>query len=456
MRILIVNYEFPPIGAGGGQASQKIAECLVEMGHSVRVITSRPTQLYTMMGGVSLLLGLGFWVYLAYAKLSWGEDISNHGFTLLGTLLLLTGFILRATGMIWELVMPIRGLKRVEFIEGVEIVRVPVLRQRQDYCSTFEMATFLVSGAWHSLWQAREFKPDVVHVFFGIPDGPIGWLLKRLYGLPYIISLRGADVPSDEVKRFARQYKVLRPFVRWLWHDADALVAVSNGLRSYAHETAPALPIQVIPNAIDLSTFIPARQRDRDGPVRLMYVGRFNAFKNVEMLIQAVARLQDIDVGDFELELVGEGEQRPALERLVSELGLTRQIHFSGWVARERIADYYRCADIFTTATTWEGMPNTVLEAMACGLPIVGTQASGLQELVKDGINGYLVPVKDVDALAKALAHLIDNGYERHRMGRESRKLAEREFAWQYIAEQYVEVYGNVLEKRHAVSIQTR
>ncbi|GAB4548290.1 MAG: hypothetical protein Kow0063_43240 [Anaerolineae bacterium] len=444
MRILIVNYEFPPIGAGGGQASQKIAECLVEMGHKVRVITSRPTQLYTLMGGISLLLGVGFWLYLAYAKLSWGEDISDHGFTILGTLLLLTGFILRATGLIWELIMPIRGLKRVEFIQGVEIHRVPVIRQRQDFCSTFEMATFLISGAWHSLWQAREFRPDVVHIFFGVPDGPIGWLLKRVYGLPYIISLRGADVPSDEVKRFARQYKVLRPFIRWLWRDADALVAVSNGLRSYARETAPDLPIQVIPNAIDLSAFTPPPQRAMDGPVRLLYVGRFNVFKNVETLVEAVGRLVALDVGEFELYLVGEGEQRPVLERMVSELGLTRQVHFVGWVAREHIVDHYRRADIFVTATTWEGMPNTVLEAMACGLPIVGTQASGLRDLVHDGVNGYLVPLKDPDALAEALARLIDNGYERRRMGRESRRLVEREFAWEYIAEQYVRVYEQV------------
>ncbi len=445
MRILIVNYEFPPIGAGGGQASQKIAECLVKMGHNVWVITSRPTQLYTLMGNVSLLVGFGFWVYLAYAKLSWGEDISDHGFTLLGTLLLLTGFILRATGLIWELIMPIRGLKRVEFIQGVEVHRVPVMRQRQDYCSTFEMATFLISGAWHSLWQVREFRPDVVHIFFGVPDGPIGWLLKRAYGLPYIISLRGADVPSDEVKRFAKQYKVLRPFIRGLWHNADALVAVSNGLRSYAKETAPNLPIQVIPNAIDLSAFTPPMQRETDGPIRLLYVGRFNVFKNVETLVEAVGKLSQMDVSEFELRLVGEGEQRPVLERMVSELDLTRKVHFVGWVARDRVADHYRSADIFVTATTWEGMPNTVLEAMACGLPIVGTQAPGLQELVHDGLNGYLVPIKDAEALAEVLASLIENGYERRRMGHESRKLAEREFAWEYIAKQYLGVYEQVM-----------
>jgi glycosyltransferase involved in cell wall biosynthesis len=116
-----------------------------------------------------------------------------------------------------------------------------------------------------------------------------------------------------------------------------------------------------------------------------------------------------------------------------------------GWVARERIADYYRGADVFVTATTWEGMPNTVLEAMACGLPIVGTRASGLCELVHDDLNGFLVPINDPDALAQALAGLINNGYERRRMGRQSRKLAEREFAWEYIAEQYVGVYEQVV-----------
>ena len=447
MRILIINYEFPPIGAGGGQASQKIAECLVEMGHAVRVVTSRPSQVYTPMGSVSLVLGFGFWVYLTYAKLAWGEDISDHGFTLLGTLLLLSGFILHAMGLIWQLIMPIRGLKRVEFIHGVEVHRVPVFRQRQDYCSTFEMGTFVVSAAWYCLHNVREFRPDMVHVFFGIPDGPLGWFLKRVYRLPYIVSLRGADVPSDEVKRFASHYKVLRPLIRYLWRDADALVAVSNGLRSHTEAVAPDIPVQVISNAIDLSQFTPPRHREPEGPVRLLYVGRFTIPKNVATLIESVDALAQREVGDFELELVGEGAQRPVLERMVAERGLARRVRFSDWVPRDQIAHHYRRADIFTTATTWEGMPNTVLEAMACGLPIVGTQAPGLHELVQESVNGYLVPMKDIAALAEALALLIDNGYERRRMGRQSRLLVERHFAWEQIAAQYVQVYCQVLAR---------
>jgi glycosyltransferase involved in cell wall biosynthesis len=308
------------------------------------------------------------------------------------------------------------------------------------------MGTFVVSASMYSLSHVREFRPDIVHVFFGIPDGPIGWLLKRMTGLPYIISLRGADVPSDEVKRFAGHYRLLRPIIGRLWRDADALVAVSNGLRSYAEQITPDVPIQVISNAIDLSQFTPPRQRESEGPVRLLYVGRFTVAKNVETLIEAVAVLAGREVGDFELELVGEGAQRPALERQVAERGLARRVHFSDWVPRDRIVEHYRRADIFVTATTWEGMPNTVLEAMACGLPIVGTQAPGLQELVEESVNGYLVPIKDAGALADALALLIDNGYERRRMGRQSRLLVERQFAWEQISAQYVDVYRHVLE----------
>ncbi len=444
MRILIINYEFPPIGAGGGKASQKIAASLVDMGHSVRVITSRPTQLYSFFGNLCVLFGLGFWLYLVYAKFAFNEDLSDHGFTILGTLLLLIGFILRHTGLTWELTNPIRGLKSLEFIDGVEVYRIPVLRQRREYCSTFEMGTFVLSGMWYGLLHARDFKPDVGHVFFGIPDGPIGWFLKRTHGLPYLISLRGADVPSDEVKRFAKHYKVLRPLVRWLWHDTDAVVAVSNGLREFAYQTTPDLSIEVISNAIELSAFTPPLNRNSTGPVQLLFVGRFNAFKNVETLIEAVARLNQMEVADFELQLVGDGERRATVERIVVEKGMTKQVHFLGWVDREAIIERYRQADLFVSATTWEGMPNTVLEGMACGLPVVSSRASGLEELVQEGANGYLVNINDPVALADRMASLINNPYERRRMGKESRKLAEREFAWEYIAEQYVEIYKRI------------
>lgn len=443
MRILIVNYEFPPIGAGGGKASQKVAEKLVEMGHTVRVVTARPTQLYNLTGNLALLAGVGFWIYLAYIKINFGKDISDHGFTLLGTLLLLIGFILRNTALTWELMSPIRGLKPMEFINGVEVRRVPVARRRLDYSTIWEMGTFVASAMWHISRTAGEFKPDVAHIFFAIPDGPIGWLLKRTHGVPYIISLRGADVPTDEVKRFATAYKFLRPVFRGLLKDADAVVSVSNGLRAHAEKSAP-VPIEVISNAIDLSKFSPPLDKTPSDTVRLLYVGRLVASKSPMVLMEAVSMLQKMDVPPFTLQMVGDGAQRSELEKMVIDHGLNRVVTFSGWVEREKLVDVYRGADIFATATSWEGMPNTVLEAMACGLPVVGTAAPGMDQLVQNGVNGYLVPVGDATKLADRLRMLIENAVERRRMGQESRKIAAEQFSWDYIAAQYVDVYRRV------------
>ena len=447
MRILLLNYEFPPLGAGGGKASQKIAESLVEMGHTVRVVTSRPTQPYRLVGNLMLLIGIGFWIYLAYAKIYFDEDISDHGFTLLGTLLLLIGFILRNTALTWELTSPVRGLKRREFINGVEVQRVPVSRRRPDYCSIPEMGSFVLSAAWYCLRNTRDFKPDIIHIFFAIPDGPLGWLLKRSHRLPYIVSLRGADVPSDEVQRFATAYKILNPIIVKLYHDADALVAVSNGLRKQAHYTTPDLPIEVITNAIDLSFFTPPLHARQNKRVRLIFVGRLTTAKNPIAIIKALIRLKDMDIEDFELELVGDGDQRSDMEQLVIDQNLTKRVTFTGWINRDQLLAHYQRADIFVTATTWEGMPNTVLEAMATGLPVVGTQAPGLDQLVCEGRNGYIVPLNNIDTLADRLGRLINNTHERQRMGKESRKIAEREFSWEHISAQYVEIYEQVLAK---------
>jgi glycosyltransferase involved in cell wall biosynthesis len=310
------------------------------------------------------------------------------------------------------------------------------------------MLSFLTTGVLYGVRHATTFQPDIIHVFFGIPCGPIGWAIKRIRGIPYLISLRGADVPSDEVERFKRLYPVLKPLVRFLWRDADALVAVSNGLRDIALETDD-IPIQVIPNAIDLTRFTPllSWEKEEDEIVTLLFVGRLIKFKNVETLLETAALVKEQTTTPFRLEIVGDGVERPNLEEQAVDLGLGSTVKFRGWVDRDAIAPHYQTADVFVTATIWEGMPNTVLEAMACGLPIVASEVQGCEDLVQHGKNGYLVPVKDAAAMAEAVLQLIDNEFERRRMGRQSRTIVERTFAWDRIAKEYVNTYNRVLER---------
>ena len=246
--------------------------------------------------------------------------------------------------------------------------------------------------------------------------------------------------PPMKLNALLRLINLYVRLFRLLLKDANKVVSVSNGLRSHALKIAP-VPIKVIPNAIDLSLFIPPLEKTESEVVRLIYVGRLVASKTPEVLLKALIHLKQMDCPPFALELVGDGSQRSLLEQMVIEHNLNKQVIFSGWVKHTQLIHHYHNADIFVTATTWEGMPNTVLEAMACGLPIVGTSAPGMDQLVIDNKNGYLVPLQDATKLADRLHRLINDAYERHRMGRESRKIVQQQFAWDVIAEQYAEIY---------------
>lgn len=452
MRILIVNYEFPPIGAGGGKASSRIAQELVSLGHRVRVLTARPAEPYSWVGSILILASLVIGAWLAYEEITVDIDVGGEGFTLIAVLFLLSGLILRAMGLTWGLLIPFKGLPDREFMGGVEVRRVFALRQRRESSTFLEMFTFLVSGTFYGLRYAVTFRPDVVHVFFGIPCGPIGWMIKRVRHIPYVISLRGADVPSEEVQRFRRLYPWLKPLIRFLWKDADALVAVSNGLRNVALQTQP-VAIEVIANAVDLAEFTPLlsweREKARRGDDRviLLFVGRLIKFKNVQTLLEAVAIVKDLTDASFVLRIIGDGVDRPNLEEQAGELGLGSYVEFHGWVDRSNILPYYQTADVFTTASIWEGMPNTVLEAMACGLPIIASDVQGCDELVHQGKNGYLVPLQDAPKMAEAILLLLEDEPERSRMGRESRKIVSQTFAWDRIAKAYARIYAAIIER---------
>ena len=375
MRILLVNYEYPPLGGGAGQATASLAREFAMAGHETLVLTSRFT-----------------------------------------------------------------GQPAMEEVAGFRIQRVPVLRRRPDRCTPPEMLTFLASALAAALGSVRAWKPDAVITFFGIPSGPVGLLLKLISGRPYIVSLRGGDVPGFQPYDLALFHKLLGPLIRLIWKQAHAVVANSAGLQALARRFAPDLPIAVIPNGVDAQKFHPAAEPKAIGatPVRMLFVGRVVYQKGLDILFKALATLPP--ELNYALEIIGDGDQRPALTAEAERLGIASRIQFSGWCDRSVIAERYRAADLFVFPSRDEGMPNVVLEAMASGLPVVATAIAGSEELVRNGVNGYLVPTDDAPALASALAGLIGQPEMRRAMGRASRERIVREYTWTRVAAGYLDL----------------
>ncbi|MBA4423789.1 MAG: glycosyltransferase family 4 protein, partial [Syntrophus sp. (in: bacteria)] len=194
MHILLINYEYPPIGGGAATATAAIAEHLTSLGHTVTVLTSQFRDL---------------------------------------------------KGTIWQ--------------GGIRVVRCPAIRKRPDRSGILEMFSFLVSASLMLGSMIRKHRIQASIVFFSFPCGPLGlWGLKR-ENVPYVISLRGGDVPGNEAA-LAPLHRLLTPLRRLIFRKSVAVVANSHGLKEMSERVDP-YPVQVIPNGVDADFFCPVENR---------------------------------------------------------------------------------------------------------------------------------------------------------------------------------------------------
>lgn len=375
MRLLLVNYEYPPVGAGAATATQAIARNLTALGHNVTILTG------------------------AY-----------------------------------------RDLPRESEEADVTVVRVPCLRRRADRCSVLEMLSFTVSSLFSLPFLRAEYQPDALIVFFSLPSGPVGAAADLFYRLPYVVSLRGGDVPglTPEVSWI---HKLFNPIRRYILKHSVAVVANSVGLRNLSEATDPTR-VQVIPNGVDTEFFLPATSQSRaprqNGPFRILFVGRFQGQKNLSYLFQQCAQLPS---GSFELHLVGDGPLNSQLRALTKELGIASAIVWHGWLPRPALRDVYQIADCFINPSFYEGMPNVVLEAMACALPVLASNIPGNDVLVLPGETGYLFSLHRPNALLQEIRRLMADPILCSQLGASGRARVVTNFSWRNVALAYLELF---------------
>ncbi len=320
----------------------------------------------------------------------------------------------------------------LETRDGVTIHRVLSLRRRQDRSTAFEQLTFIASASFWSLNWIPQNKPNATLAFFGVPSGAVAWLLKKLFHIPYIVSLRGGDVPGFRPYDFKTFHKMVGPFLHVIWHQADSVIANSNGLRDLALAFDSSIEIPIIPNGVDGNQY---RNESRDwAPARLFSVGRIVHQKGLDLGLRALAQLKDLD---WHWNIAGDGPQLDALKSLANELELSDRVTFLGWQSRAELTQWYHRSNLFLFPSRHEGMPNAVLEAMSSGLPVVATRIAGSEELVLNGETGFLVPTENADELRDFLRIVLTNSSLREKMGAASRLHVEQNYTWQKVAEQY-------------------
>ena len=268
---------------------------------------------------------------------------------------------------------------------------------------------------------------DFCHSFFGIPCGFIALKL----GIPYIVSLRGSDVPFYSSRFYWLDKLVLKRLSRRVWEYADKVITNSEGLKKLAQKTAPNLEFETINNGVDTKKFFPLKEKIINGKLKIISTGRMIERKGYNYLIEALKANDQI-----ELTLIGEGNLTGKLKKMAKENFVN--VKFLGKIEHDLLPDYLRKADIFVLPSLNEGMSNSVLEAMACGLPIITTDTGGSKEMIKG--NGFVVGKGSIVDLRKAIAEYLNNRSLIKTHGNLSRKIAEN-ISWNKIAKKYVGVY---------------
>ena len=382
-----------------------------------------------------------------------------------------------------------RGWKRCEILDGLPVIRVGGMYGSGGHLRMGRLGHFPIDiHLFLKLWHLRH-SFDVIHVLQVSPLAGVAACIGEMTKKPVIINLQSTGPNTRQRAQLERAptlmadtltdaaFLTIDPARKWMLSggDIDLLLttafggrAIVNFLReshalyqvlstrgiSYLRSHGFRLEhIAHIPNGVDTEKFRPIAQQRPDpaGPERnIVCVARLEYAKGVDVLVHAWARMMRAPnewrlALEPRLLLVGDGKFKPQMERIVEELGLRDSVELLG--LRTDIVPLLQRSWGFVLPSRWEGMPNALLEAMACGLPCVATRVSGSEDVISDGINGLLVEPEQPAEMARALQRIIEDIDMAQRLGKQARETVVRDYQLKHIVEQCLELYRYAAQK---------
>jgi glycosyltransferase involved in cell wall biosynthesis len=272
-----------------------------------------------------------------------------------------------------------------------------------------------------------------LHAHFAHDPGLVALLTARLTGLPYSITAHARDLYQLPVPGLRARARGAAAVVTCCAANADYLRAV---LPSRLHPR-----VRLVHHGVELDRFVPAERAEDGGPVdgapvQIVSVGRLVEKKGFPDLLHACRAVKAATPAPppFRLRVYGDGPLRAELCALRDRLGLSEEVRFLGECGVDEVLRAYQSADLFaltpcvTADGDRDGVPNVIVEAMACGLPVLTTDAGGIPEVVRHGATGLIAPARDVGTLARHLGELLSDPVRRRALGAEGRRSVEGHF----------------------------
>ena len=331
------------------------------------------------------------------------------------------------------------------FFHEVEVTTYPL----------FDHPPYTLALATKMLEVAEEASLDLLHVHYAIPHS-VSALLARMMAaperLPFITTLHGTDIT---LVGHDRSYL---PITRFSIEQSDGVTAISNHLREETlREFGIKRPIEVIPNFVNCDVYVRSPNQEArvqwapKGEPLIMHLSNFRPVKRITDAIETFALIRERIPA--KLVMMGDGPDRGAAERIVREKGLSKEVFFLG--KQDRVQEKLGLADLFLLPSDMESFGLAALEAMACEVPVVATNVGGVPEVVAHGVDGYLVPRRDVAAAAKYALEILTRSDRGRRMGQQARASARRKYCASDVIPLYEAYYRKVLNAFGAAQAAT-
>ena len=358
LNILVLCYEYPPIGGGGGVGAKQYAEAWAEAGHHVTVLTS------------------------------WDKGLQRRE--------------------------PLRG---VELIRVPTFGK-----KNRATATNLSMLCYLTFGFAYLTSHFSDFKKvEVINTHFSIPTGPLGMAASKLFALPNILTIIGGDIYDPTKRSSPHRSAILRFINSIIINSATNVVAISSDTKKRALEYynvkkdinvinygfTPPERKNIIHSDVGLS----------ENKYYLIAVGRLVKRKGFEYLIES---LKDLPT-EIQLLIIGDGPMEQELRNVAIQSGVSDRVSLLGYQTRERIWEYLQVSDCFVLPSLHEGLGIVVQEAMCAGLPIVSSDNGGQVDLIHNGRNGVLVRPMDSQALSSAIKEIYSHPDTANEMGRNNK-----------------------------------
>lgn len=327
-----------------------------------------------------------------------------------------------------------------EIINGIKVKRLPYIGKIANTNITLKLPFTMLN---------IEF--DVVHTHLPTPwSADWSAFISRIKKKPLVVTYHN-DITGSGIANYVAKFYNLTSLKFLLKQANRIIVTQSKYIDSSPYLNRYRNEIKVVPIGVDVNKFKPIKVDKNENTIFFLSVlDKFHKYKGLDYLLNAL-KIVRRDICDVKLIIGGKGELINRYRRIVELLDLKNNVEFHGFIPNEKIVEYYNKCSIFvlpSISSAQEGFGIVLLEALACGTPIVSTDIVGVAEDVKENNAGIIVPPRNPDALADAIIYLLENKDLARKMGENGRRLVEEKYTWKRIAEMTEKIYEEVIESR--------